>query len=453
MSTIISAIKRKITSFLPFSTTKNNDSSGEDERPTKRQRYGHYDDVAVVVATPRLLTEPTTSSTSKVNLSKEIFNCNTTTTTTEHQSSDLLQLLPNDILAQCLSYVGTRTDRFSLQVTCKRFQELSNANSMLAIVQLGGDALSVCNFYEEENDDEDNNNDEQQGDGEEELPLHAANLEEARQRASQSPLTTPPPTNIKGGIILDNDTSITAVEKLIKFAVAGNMEAVYMIAIILCYCYENISEGVAFLRYSADVGEHLPSIYALSLILRDSRSVEADYYLSHACSLNYMPAWQERLTAAEMRARFGDLDADKLVKYLDSPCLNNLIKRHYLDCKRVRNHPTSHCWNPNCGRWAYKAFGETEPHLSCHEVFSIESFLPKISETTSSKESSEPSPLEQLREYLRNKTECRDRHGFKVSRMKMCSSCRRAKYCSKLCQVYDWRSGRHKMECRFLNAE
>ena len=37
-----------------------------------------------------------------------------------------------------------------------------------------------------------------------------------------------------------------------------------------------------------------------------------------------------------------------------------------------------------------------------------------------------------------------------VSRMKMCSSCRRAKYCSKLCQVYDWRSGRHKMECQFL---
>ena len=448
MSTIISAIKRKITSFLPFSTTTN-DSLGEDERPNKRQRY---DDV--VVATPRLLTEPTTSSISKVNLSKEIFNCNTATTTTEHQS-DLLQLLNNDILAQCLSYVGTRSDRFSLQVTCKRFQELSNADSMLAIVQLGGDALTVCNFYEEENNDEDNNN-EQQGDGEE-LPLHAANLEEARQRASQSPLTTPPPTTIKGGIILDNDTSITAVKKLIKYAVAGNYEAVYMIAIILCYCYENISEGVAFLRYTADVGNHLPSMYALSLILRDSRSVEADYYLSHACSLNYMPAWQERLTAAEMRARFGDLDAVKLVKYLDSPCLNNLIKRHYLEFKRVRNHPTSHCWNPNCGRWAYKAFGEIEPHHSCHEAFSIESLLPKVSETQSSdktsKESLDTSPLEQLRKYLRNKTQCRDRHGFKVSRMKMCSSCRRAKYCSKLCQVYDWRSGRHKMECRFLNAE
>lgn len=39
---------------------------------------------------------------------------------------------------------------------------------------------------------------------------------------------------------------------------------------------------------------------------------------------------------------------------------------------------------------------------------------------------------------------------LRVSRMKMCSSCRRAKYCSKLCQVYDWRSGRHKLECQYL---
>ena len=451
MSTIISALKRKITSFLPFSTT-NNDSSGEDERPNKRQRYGHYDD-DVIVATPRLLTEPTTSSEFKVNnISKEIFNCNTNNNK-EHQSSDILQLLPNHILAQCLSYVGTRSDRFSLQVTCKRFQELSNADSMLAIVQLGGDALTVCNFYEEGNDED--NNDEQQGADGEELPLHAANLEEARQRASRSPLTTPIPTAIKGGIILDNDTSITAIKKLIKYAVAGNCEAVYMIAIILCYCYENISEGVAFLRYSADVGDHLPSCYALALILRDSRSVEADYYQSHACSLNYMPAWQERLTAAEMRAQFGDLDADKLIKYLDPPCLNKLLKRHYLECQRGRNHPTSHCWNPNCGRWAYKAFGETVLPNNLAQSCHIESLLPKVQETTSSaktsKDSSNTSPLEQLREYLRNKTECRD--GFKVSRMKMCSSCRRAKYCSKLCQVYDWRSGRHKMECRFLNAE
>ena len=39
----------------------------------------------------------------------------------------------------------------------------------------------------------------------------------------------------------------------------------------------------------------------------------------------------------------------------------------------------------------------------------------------------------------------------KMSRMKMCGRCRKAKYCSKLCQVSDWRSGRHKKECQFLD--
>ncbi len=47
-------------------------------------------------------------------------------------------------------------------------------------------------------------------------------------------------------------------------------------------------------------------------------------------------------------------------------------------------------------------------------------------------------------------THKRKGRSLRVSRMKMCSSCRRAKYCSKLCQVYDWRSGRHKLECQYL---
>lgn len=91
-------------------------------------------------------------------------------------------------------------------------------------------------------------------------------------------------------------------------------------------------------------------------------------------------------------------------------------------------------------------------------LFSVESLfvaqLPKNIDSTSSSDSllppsSEPSPLDALLEVLRNKPFSMG-HGLKVSRMKMCSSCRRAKYCSKLCQVYDWRSGKHKMECQFL---
>mmetsp|Transcript_16832 Transcript_16832/g.29680 ORF Transcript_16832/g.29680 Transcript_16832/m.29680 type:complete len:275 (+) Transcript_16832:849-1673(+) len=162
-----------------------------------------------------------------------------------------------------------------------------------------------------------------------------------------------PPAN--GGIILDSDTSITACAKLIKFAAAGNMQATYMIAMILCYCHENISEGLALLRHAAESSTHLPSIYALALILRDSRQIKSDYYLNIAASLGYASAWQKKLTATEMRAQFGDLDANHLVRYLDLPCLNRLLDRHYLECQRVRKCQASHCWNPLCGRWAYKA--------------------------------------------------------------------------------------------------
>ncbi len=301
---------------------------------------------------------------------------------------------------------------------------------------------------------------------------------------------------------------------------------------ILCYCHENIPEGVALLSHAAK-SLHAPSIYALALILRDSCHIESDRYLDIAASLGYAPAWQEKLTATEMRARFGDLDANSLLKYMDPPCLNSLLGRHYLECSRVRRHQTSHCWNPLCGRWAYKtlrvagggdgaaAAGDAHqirmarPQAMWHErnganhrdfggvhvdnriehhqqqqlqplqarhdflepmngfdriaipfrdygysqqpprqpLFSIQPLVAQLpnymSSVNSSSSSLEPSPPNTLQEVLRNKPIAIG-HGLKVSRMKMCSSCRRAKYCSKLCQVFDWRSGKHKMECQFL---
>ena len=123
---------------------------------------------------------------------------------------------------------------------------------------------------------------------------------------------------------------------------------------ILCYCHENIPEGVALLSHAAK-SLHAPSLYALALILRDCRHTESNHYLDVAASLGYAPAWQEKLTPAEMRARFGDLDANALLQYMDPPCLNSLLGRHYLECSRVRRQQTSHCWNPLCGRWAFKA--------------------------------------------------------------------------------------------------
>ena len=191
-----------------------------------------------------------------------------------------------------------------------------------------------------------------------------------------------------------------------------------------------------------------------------------------------MPAWQEILSAPEMKSRWGEPDADTLRSYLDSASLNRLLNRHYLKTKSVRTVHTSHCWNPLCRRWAYKATNQTTRDMrereSRNPVPIFVDYLPDLGccsgcgtadasggggnngavSTPAASDSAgrtggevaaaaaaAPAPVSNGQSsdfYLR------------VSRMKMCSSCRRAKYCSKLCQVYDWRSGRHKMECQFL---
>lgn len=557
---MISSLKRKLASILPFRAKNNNLEArervkvigsastlgggveGDDRRPRKRQcliTIGSDDAAAAdtsqettnplyrlsksnksswFTSTPLLVGESDLMSTPR--------NKNTHTHNDATSGPPLPRMLPHDALTHCFSYINTPSDRFGLQVTCSIFRKLSNREEMLATLDLmggnspsssllsaGADVTGVANGVfvlgeamavterEQEDDRNSNDNDDRSANG---------NLPQRRSRL------LPPHPPLSGGIILNDDTSDTACEKLVKFAAAGNMQAVYMIAMILCYCHENTAEGLALLRHAAAASSstaHLPSIYALALILRDSHRRESEHYLAVATSLGYAPAWQEKLTAVEMRNQFGDLDASQLMRWLDPPCLNQLLGRHYVECQRVRNCQTSHCWNPLCGRWAYKALrvennahgvrlrarvngardanpihGSDDLHLGgvarqnlfeplnasdngegSHSptttsfgsperpVFSIESLLlqlPAAKATTDTTapaiDSLEPpSPLQQLLQALRNKSQLSG-HGLKVSRMKMCSSCRRAKYCSKLCQVYDWRSGRHKMECQFL---
>lgn len=91
------------------------------------------------------------------------------------QTSDLLKKLPQDVVANCLSFLETAEDRFALQTTCRLFRDLSNADSMLEIVNLAGD-----------------------------------------------------PDTGKGCIIQEYDTPASATESLSPFARAGNLEAMYM---------------------------------------------------------------------------------------------------------------------------------------------------------------------------------------------------------------------------------
>jgi hypothetical protein len=89
--------------------------------------------------------------------------------------SSPLELLPEDVVAHALSFLGSVEDRFSLQCTSKQFQRVSSTPAMMIGVDVGGDRSTGLN-----------------------------------------------------GIILETDTPETVSVKLTPFAVAGNLEALYM---------------------------------------------------------------------------------------------------------------------------------------------------------------------------------------------------------------------------------
>jgi hypothetical protein len=91
------------------------------------------------------------------------------------QTADLLSKLPQDVVANCLSFLGSAEDRFALQTTCKVFRDLSNADSMLENVNVAGN-----------------------------------------------------PETGNGCIIQEHDSPAAAAEALSPFARAGNLEAMYM---------------------------------------------------------------------------------------------------------------------------------------------------------------------------------------------------------------------------------
>lgn len=340
---------------------------------------------------------------------------------------------------------------------------------------------------------------------------------------------------------------------------------------IEAYCFDNVTAGLLFLSESARCGYN-PSRYVLGIMLRESNKNESFRWLQDAARDGYIPALQEILPANEMKDRFGDLSADELKKYfLDHYGVMKLMRRnychphhshshsHYCSSSRSRSRQygmaSSHCWNPLCGKWAYKGVGvagpggvngvnininneqernfltmysdlvlrtqaeaaageanngamrssssssssgsmgsttaapvfsghantatqaapsctfnssnhhnnnnnnnvvivgPTENHSATNnnvapanddDATTASSCTIPTSNTSTNNTNSSLFSLQELL-FMRNQPP-----PMRVARMKMCSVCRRAKYCSKLCQVYDWRSGRHKQECRLL---
>lgn len=212
---------------------------------------------------------------------------------------------------------------------------------------------------------------------------------------------------------------------------------VLRLGIIQSYCQRDINNGICMLKMASSQG-YVRASYALGLVLRDSQSDEAAKFMKMAADAGYLPALQELLPAREMKAKYGEPNADELRRHLDHLCLNRLLSRHYVRSPDLRNLNTSHCWNPLCGRWAFKAtVTPSGVAVRVHRPWVYRQPAPPAEDDDDEDGNAVAAqPSSDL--------------DFRVSRMKMCSRCCRAKYCSKLCQVYDWRSGRHKMECQFL---
>jgi MYND finger len=201
---------------------------------------------------------------------------------------------------------------------------------------------------------------------------------------------------------------------------------------IRCYCFHDIDHGIRLLKGASDRG-FVRATYTLGLLLRDLRPREARRYMVAAAEAGYFPALQEVLPAGDLKAKSGEPTAGELCQYLDPTSLNRLLRRHYVRCPHLRNMNTSHCWNPLCGKWAYRVPREGSPDkFGNGRMKSMVSFGTTLG-ARALRKAVDSVPLL-----------------TRMSRMKVCSRCGRAMYCSKLCQVYDWRSGRHKIECPFL---
>lgn len=331
------------------------------------------------------------------------------------QSQSLLFQLPQDTLAHVCSYLTTKGDRHSLLVSCRSFHQVCDYPEILRHQDLEGD-----------------------------------------------------PKNRTRSILYNAETSSEAITTLYKFAMAGNVSALYMIGMIVTYCHGD-KIGVTLLRQNSDHDCHRSS-YALGLILRDCDEAASTMYLKKAANADFLPACQEIMESQQVKSKFGDLLAPDLEEHFDPAGLSRLLGSCYIRGSALRHVSSSHCWNPLCGRWALKAANQGSAQAQRQaEMEMVNQALPRL-----------PAHLEvTLLALLRMNTtpqdiranslvaaatagicveadidDIRNRDGaarsFRVSRMKMCSQCRKAKYCSKLCQVYDWRSGRHKTECQYL---
>jgi len=208
-------------------------------------------------------------------------------------------------------------------------------------------------------------------------------------------------------------TEASNLSRLEYFAAKNNVDAMYLLGVMLSYT-GSFAEGVKWFDKGASLGD-VRCIYGKGIVVRDGDRVEGERCLRLASTMSYYPAQLELPPAVKERKQLPSPPLDELKEHMIPRCLLRYLRRWFVEDGMARGKRTSHCWNAECGRWAEKTTVNAEEN------------------------NTSPNPP--------------NTYGpdFKLSRMKMCSSCRRAKYCSKLCQVYDWRVGRHRAECGILS--
>ena len=157
-------------SQTPCLMVATNHEDDESERPVKRFRGQHGQRLAVVAVSARKesnLVVPTSVSRPKVPSVQS-------PTIRQHQESPI-NGLPEDLVANCLSFLNGVEDRHSLQLVNRQFCRISNRPEMRKDIAVGGDRQTG---------------------------LH--------------------------GILQENDTPETATDALMPFCKAGNLEAIYM---------------------------------------------------------------------------------------------------------------------------------------------------------------------------------------------------------------------------------
>ena len=255
MASIIASVKRKLAYFLPFASPRKNTLITEEEndaavaddliRPSKRQRLNDGMHTPLMTRSFSATSDQQPTSTLESSVSRLSFIAGNSLSLENSSAEDanthindssepsaLLRMLPADVISHCFSYVATKSERFTLQVTCTLFRSLSNANDMLAGIDLcddwsctnmslpidDGDASDVDDdddFTRERNGAE--HDEDEDGGGPEREGHTGAGVSSVRRKSSAS-----------NGILDDSDTGVTACGKLVKFAVAGNIQAVYM---------------------------------------------------------------------------------------------------------------------------------------------------------------------------------------------------------------------------------